>query len=238
MNTRSQAATNNGNAELKSRVRKRIIQVVIQFLIFALILFLTSGKLNWIWAWAYMGVSVLILAINAMVLAPELMAERGEVKENVESWDRFVALIGSIFTLVTIILPGLDLRFEWSPPLNPFVQIIGVIGYALGMGLFTWSMASNPFFSGVVRIQMDRDQVVATGGPYRYVRHPGYVGYILSWIATALALGSLWALIPAGLILITMTIRTALEDRTLQEKLDGYSDYAKQVRYRLLPGIW
>ena len=85
---------------------------------------------------------------------------------------------------------------------------------------------------------MDRDQTVATGGPYRYVRHPGYVGYIISWIATSLALGSLWALIPAGLVLITLTIRTALEDRTLLEKLDGYSEYAKQVRYRLLPGIW
>lgn len=238
MDTKSQISRNNSDIELKSKVRKRILQVIIQFLLFALILFLTSGKLNWIWAWTYMGVSFVILAINSQILPPELMAERGEVKQNVESWDRVVALLGSIFTLVTIILPGLDLRFEWSPPLHPLVQIMGLIGYALAMGLFTWSMASNPFFSGVVRIQMDRDQVVATGGPYRYVRHPGYVGYILSWIATALALGSLWALIPAGLVLITLIIRTALEDRTLLEKLDGYSDYAKKVRYRLLPGIW
>lgn len=228
----------NGNSETKSKARKRMLQVVIQYFIFALILFSTSGKLNWIWAWAYMGVSILILAINAMVLPPELMAERGEVKENVESWDRYMASIGSILTLVIVILPGLDLRFEWSPPLNPFVQIIGLIGYALGMGLFTWSMASNPFFSGVVRIQMDRDQVVATSGPYRYVRHPGYLGYITSYTATALALGSLWALIPAFLLLISMTIRTALEDKTLLEKLEGYREYANQVRYRLLPGVW
>jgi protein-S-isoprenylcysteine O-methyltransferase Ste14 len=238
MNTKSQAATDNGNAELKNRVRKRITQVVIQFLIFALILFSTSGKLNWIWAWAYMGVSILILAINAMLLSPELMAERGEVKENVESWDRYMASIGSIITLVIVILPGLDLRFEWSPPLNPFVQIIGLIVYVLGMGLFTWSMASNPFFSGVVRIQMDRDQVVATSGPYRYVRHPGYLGYITAYSATALALGSLWALIPAFLLLISMTMRTVLEDKTLLEKLEGYREYAAQVRYRLLPGVW
>jgi protein-S-isoprenylcysteine O-methyltransferase Ste14 len=228
----------NGNSETKSKARKRITQVVIQFFIFALILFSTSGKLNWVWAWIYMGVSILILAINAMVLSPELMAERGEVKENVESWDRYMASIGSIITLVIIILPGLDLRFEWSPPLNPFVQIIGLIGYALGMGLFTWSMASNPFFSGVVRIQMDRDQIVATSGPYRYVRHPGYLGYITSYTATALALGSLWTLIPAFLLLISMTIRTALEDKTLLEKLEGYREYTNQVRYRLLPGVW
>ncbi len=238
MDTRSQISRNNGESEVRSKARKRILQVVIQFLVFALILFLTSGKLNWIWAWAYMGVSIIILTINAIVLSPELMAERGEVKENVESWDRYMASIGSILTLVIIILPGLDLRFEWSPPFNPFVQIIGLIGYVLGMGLFTWSMASNPFFSGVVRIQMDRDQVVATSGPYRYVRHPGYLGYITSYSATALALGSLWTLIPAFLLLIAMTIRTTLEDKTLLEKLEGYREYAKQVRYRLLPGIW
>jgi protein-S-isoprenylcysteine O-methyltransferase Ste14 len=106
------------------------------------------------------------------------------------------------------------------------------------MGLFTWAMASNPFFSGAVRIQMDRDHVVSTSGPYQYVRHPGYIGYTLAWIATALALGSLWSLIPAILIGITIIIRTALEDKTLLEKLDGYREYANQVRFRLLPGIW
>ena len=148
----------NGNSELKRKARKRMLQVAIQFFMFALILFLTSGKLDWIWAWAYLGVNVIILAINAMVISPELMAERGEVKENVERWDRTVALLGSIFTLVTIILPGFDLRFGWSPHLNPSVQIVGLVFYALGMGLFTWSMVSNPFFSGTVRIQMDRDQ--------------------------------------------------------------------------------
>jgi len=228
----------NGNSGIKSKAQKRMLQVVIQYFVIALILFITAGKLDWIWAWAYMGVNVLILAINAVVLSPELKAERGEIKENVEPWDRKVALIGSIFTLAVIILPGLDLRFGWSPPLNPSIQIIGLIFYALGMGLFTWSMVSNPFFSTSVRIQMDRDHVVATSGPYQYVRHPGYIGYIFAWIAIALALGSLWTLIPAGLIVVTIVIRTALEDRTLLTKLDGYSEYAKRVRYRLLPGLW
>jgi protein-S-isoprenylcysteine O-methyltransferase Ste14 len=238
MDTRSQTSENNGNAELKSKARKRMLQVVIQYLVMALILFLTSGKLDWIWAWAYMGVNVIILAINSQVLSPELMAERGEIKENVEPWDRTVGLIGSIFTLVVIILPGLDLRFGWSPLLAPSLQITGLIFYALGMGWFTWSMASNPFFSASVRIQMDRDQTVATGGPYRYVRHPGYIGYTIAWIATALALGSLLTLIPAILIVITIIIRTALEDKTLQEKLPGYREYAEKVRHRLIPGIW
>jgi len=228
----------NENSEIMSKARKRILQVVIQYFMIALILFLTSGKLDWIWAWAYMGVNVVILAINSMVLSPELMAERGEIKENVEPWDRTVALIGSIITLVVIILPGFDLRFGWSPPLNPSVQILGLVFYALGMGLFTWSMVSNPFFSTSVRIQMDRDHIVATSGPYRFVRHPGYIGYCIAWIATALGLGSLWTIIPATFIVISIVIRTALEDRTLLQKLQGYREYADKVRYRLIPGIW
>jgi protein-S-isoprenylcysteine O-methyltransferase Ste14 len=230
--------TQDNHSEIQKKARRRMIQVVIQYLIIALVLFLTAGKLNWIWAWAYMGLSVLILSINARVISPELMAERGEIKENVESWDRTVALVGSLFTFAVIILPGLDHRFGWSPPITAPVQIIGLIAYGLGMGLFTWSMASNPFFSGAVRIQMERDHVVASGGPYQYVRHPGYVGYSMAWLGTAIALGSLWTLIPAILIVITIIIRTSLEDKTLQQKLEGYSEYANQVPYRLLPGIW
>lgn len=228
----------NASNETRTKARKRMLQVVIQFALFALILFLTSGEIRWIWAWAFMGVNLLILIMNALVLSPELMAERGEVKENVESWDKVVTTFGSIFTLAVIIMPGLDHRFGWSPPLSPVIQILGLISYVLGMGLFTWAMVSNFFFSTSVRIQMDRDHVVASSGPYRFVRHPGYVGYILAWAATAIALGSVWTLIPAFLILITLTIRTALEDNTLQQKLDGYREYANQVRYRLLPGIW
>ena len=109
---------------------------------------------------------------------------------------------------------------------------------ALSMALVTWSMASNRFFSSYVRIQKDRGHVVASGGPYRYVRHPGYVGMLGFGLATPLILGSVWALIPAGLTLVVVVVRTALEDRTLQRELEGYQAYAQRVRYRLVPGLW
>jgi protein-S-isoprenylcysteine O-methyltransferase Ste14 len=224
--------------DLARKIRNRIIQVVVQFAIIAVILFLSSGRLDWVWAWVYLAVGVLILMINAKVLPPELIAERGEIKEDAEPWDRWISLPIGIFTLGTFVIAGLDQRFGWTPPLAPVVQIACLILYALAQGLFTWAMASNKFFSAVVRIQMEREQTVATGGPYRYVRHPGYLGYILSWVTTALALGSLWALISTVLMTITMAIRTALEDRTLQEKLPGYKEYSQKVHYRLLPGIW
>ena len=228
----------NGKSDLTSRVRKRMLQVVIQTLLIAAILFIASGRLDWGWAWAYLGVGVGILVINASVLPPELIAERGQPKENVKDWDRVLAIFIIIPTLGTLIVIGLDERYGWSPQLAWGIHLTALAFLALGQGLFTWAMASNKFFSTAVRIQMDRSHAVASGGPYRYVRHPGYVGYIISWFATSLTLGSLWALIPAGLVMCLMVVRTALEDRTLLEELDGYQDYAAQVHYRLLPGIW
>ena len=238
MNANASVNQPNEKSDLTSGVRKRMLQVVVQFLILAAILFIASGRLDWVWAWAYLGVGVGIVAINALVLPPELIAERGQTKEDTKSWDKVLGILLITPTLGTLIVAGLDKRFGWSLPLAVVVHLVALIFYALAQGLFTWAMASNKFFSGTVRIQKERGHTVASGGPYRYVRHPGYVGYIASWIATSLALGSLWALIPAGLVMGLMVVRTALEDKTLQAELDGYKDYAARVRYRLLPGVW
>jgi len=229
----------NGSSEMKSKVLKRMLQVVVQFLVLAAILFISSGRLDWVWAWVYLGVGVTILAINVLVMPPEVIAERGRTdKEGIKSWDRVLTTLSILPTLGTPIMAGLDVRFGWSPQLALAIQIVALVVWALAQGLFTWAMVSNRFFSTSVRIQADRGHTVASGGPYRHVRHPGYVGYIASSFATALALGSLWALIPAGLTMCLLVVRTALEDRTLQEELDGYKEYARQVRYRLLPGVW
>ena len=99
-------------------------------------------------------------------------------------------------------------------------------------------MAANAFFETTVRIQRDRGQTVATGGPYRYVRHPGYVGASLFTVMTAVLLGSYWAILPGLLSVIAFVVRTAKEDRTLREELEGYEAYTKATRYRLVPGVW
>jgi protein-S-isoprenylcysteine O-methyltransferase Ste14 len=113
-----------------------------------------------------------------------------------------------------------------------------MIGFVLGLALFSWAMFSNTFFSSAVRIQQERGHAVCNTGPYRFVRHPGYVGAILQSLVMPLMLNSLWAFIPAGLAVLLMVVRTALEDKTLQEELQGYTEYAHRVRYRLLPGVW
>ncbi len=101
-----------------------------------------------------------------------------------------------------------------------------------------WATGSNAFFSLTVRIQKERGQAVVEGGPYRFVRHPSYVGGILFELAAPIMLGSWWALIPGGLDAVLFVIRTALEDKTLQAELDGYPAYTERTRYRLVPGVW
>jgi protein-S-isoprenylcysteine O-methyltransferase Ste14 len=219
-------------------VRRRIIQVIANYLVMAAILFLSAGRLSWGWAWAYLGVSLAILVINALILPPDLIAERGKPRDNVKRWDRVLTALAGLPTLAGPIVTGLDERHGWSPQLALGIHLLGLIFLVLGQGLFTWSMASNRYFSTLVRLQMDRGHTVATAGPYRYVRHPGYVGYTVSSLGMPLALGSLWALMPAGVMAGLLVVRTVLEDRTLQEELPGYKDYARRVRYRLLPGIW
>jgi protein-S-isoprenylcysteine O-methyltransferase Ste14 len=231
----------NRESETASAIRKRMVQVVVTFLLLAAILFVSAGTLEWPMAWAYLGVGLGILVLNALILLPrqpEMVAERSHTKEDAKGWDRVLGTLMTMTTLVTLIVAGLDKRFGWSPAYTLAIHLLALLLLALGQGLFTWSMASNKFFSRAVRIQTDRGHTVESGGPYGYVRHPGYVGLIISTLATPLVLGSLWALPLAGLVVVGHVTRTALEDRTLLVELEGYADYAQQVRYRLLPGVW
>jgi len=148
------------------------------------------------------------------------------------------ALSAGVFPFASWIVAALDLRFAWSSPKPLAVHLIGTGAMALGFALFMWAMASNAFFSEVVRIQEDRGHQVATDGPYRLVRHPGYTGAILSFLGTPLLLGSWWAFIPTVIGIGGYVLRTALEDRTLQLELEGYRAYTERVHYRLIPGMW
>ena len=225
-------------SSLANAVMKRMLQVLLTYLVLAALLFLSAGDLAWVWAWAYLGVGLGILIINVLILPAELIAERGQPRDNVKRWDRVLTSIAGLPTLAVPILAGLDQRYEWSPQLVPAIHLIGLAFFALGQGLFSWAMASNKYFSTLVRIQTERGHTVATGGPYRFIRHPGYVGYSVSFLAMPLALGSLWAVIPAALMACLLVVRTSLEDRTLREELPGYEEYFERVRYRLLPGVW
>ncbi|MEK7324985.1 MAG: isoprenylcysteine carboxylmethyltransferase family protein [Chloroflexota bacterium] len=227
--------------DLTAAIMRRLIQLLVFILIQAAILFLASGRLDWAMAWVYLGVYAGLIVVNAIVLLPrdpELIAERGQIQRNVKSWDKVFSVFYVLSSLGLLVVAGLDNRWGWSPQMNLTAQLSGLALYVLGFALVSWAMASNRFFSTVVRIQTDRGHTVATGGPYRFVRHPGYVGMIVSALGTTILLGSLWAFIPTGLLIGLVVARTALEDKTLQAELGGYKEYAGRVRYRLLPGVW
>jgi protein-S-isoprenylcysteine O-methyltransferase Ste14 len=160
------------------------------------------------------------------------------VAPNTQRWDRVLAAFYTLVGPAILVIGGLDQRFGWSGSFPLTVPVVAGVVMALGYGLFSWAMASNPFFSTVVRIQTDRGHTVATGGSYRFVRHPGYAGGLATILATPFLLGSWPALIPAGALVGILIVRTILEDRTLHRELPGYVEYAGRVRYRLLPGLW
>ena len=204
------------------------------------ILFWSAG-LDWWTGWAVIAVwLVWFTAMDIVMLRfnPDLMTERLSPPKGAKTWDRAILSILRLTQLVRYILAGLDQRYGWTEGFPLIAQIIAIAVCLLSIALFTWAMASNLFFSQIVRVQADRGHAVATHGPYHYVRHPGYVGLILFEFGISTLLASWWAIVAGGVCAILIILRTALEDRTLQAELTGYVDYARQVRYRLLPGIW
>jgi len=238
----------NKNNHMQKLIIKRLIQVAVQFFMVAAILFISSGQLDWIWAWVYLfvGLSGTLIATPIMLRKnPEVIAERAEVKKDSKGWDKTFGKYSMTVTLAMLVVAGLDQRFGWSGkpfglpygfPLN--LHIIGLVMYAIGTALIFWSMASNKYFSRYVRIQKERDHAVVSTGPYQHIRHSGYSALIISTLGTPLLLGSYWAIIPALLTAGGFIVRTSLEDQTLQAELDGYEEYTRRVRFRLLPGVW
>jgi len=204
------------------------------------ILFGAAGRLDWIWAWIFLGINLAVISVNGIFMRknPETIAERGRPKE-FKAWDKAVGGLWGVMHYIALpLVAGLDARFGWTRGLESGWNIAGGVLFAAGMALFSWAMISNAFFSTTARIQSDRGQTVCRSGPYRFVRHPGYIGAILQAPGIAILLGSPWSLIPAAIAAGCMIVRTALEDRMLQNELTGYMDYAKEVAYRLVPWIW
>jgi protein-S-isoprenylcysteine O-methyltransferase Ste14 len=218
-----------------------IIRTIITTIFILAAIFIPAGTLNWPEAWLF--IFLYATAVTAAIFwmkkkAPGLLKERMRRKKDTKSWDNVFRTFYSIFLIVILILPGLDaVRLRWSNiPL--VVKIIAFTGYIPGFLIAFWAMRENAFLSDVVRIQEDRGHTVCTTGPYRYIRHPMYVGVILIMICFPFSLGSLYTLIPALIIVVLFFIRTALEDKTLLKELPGYTEYAQRVRHRLIPGIW
>jgi len=205
------------------------------------LVFLPAGSIGWRPGWIFLGVLFLAFGTSALVLArinPMIYRARSRIQPGTKAWDK--TLLAVLLPAMVAILPiaALDAgRFHWSaPPL--WVVIVGYVAMLKGVAVTAWAQAVNPFFEPGVRIQTERRQQVIDTGPYRFVRHPGYLSALLLFFGMALALGSYWALVPAALASALLVLRTSLEDQLLQRELPGYQDYARRVRQRLIPGVW
>lgn len=225
-------------------VTPRVVGMLILVLIVIpmLPLFITG---NWGWweAWAYVVVSIAGFVLSRWLAArrhPDLIAERARFMEHADAkpWDRLLAPLVALGSVVILIVAGVDGRLGWSPAFELPLRVAGLAFVIAGYILGSYALMENRFFSGMVRIQRERGHRVVSSGPYRWVRHPGYAGAIATYLAIPALLGSLWAWLPAAALVAILVVRTRLEDATLRAELEGYEAYAERVPCRLLPGVW
>ncbi|AZO96302.1 isoprenylcysteine carboxylmethyltransferase family protein [Halocella sp. SP3-1] len=221
--------------------KKAILKNMILYFISAIVFFLCSGSILVIRGWVYYLLVISGAVINNYFLLkynPEVLSSRAEEGSNTKKWDKIIL---GFYTLIHIfIIPGisgLGFRFDWLQLSAQYI-FLGVLLYLVSLIIITWAMVINKHFEGTVRIQTDRNQAVIEKGPYKYIRHPGNLGMILTSFVQPVIIGYVYTFIPGILAVIFVVIRTKLEDDMLQRDLDGYIDYAEKVKYRLIIKLW
>jgi len=220
-----------------------VVSLVGMMMAFIMALFLPAGTFGWTAGWIFfllmfgfsIAISLWLLRFN-----PDLLAERltGIGRPDQKNWDKvFLAFIGIAF-FAWVVVMGLDaVRFRWS--LVPrWLQVIGALLLSGSFYIFYLTFRENSYLSPAVRIQTERAQKVVSTGPYRYVRHPLYAGFILFAFGTALLLGSSCGLFGGLLLILMVAWRAVQEERVLREELEGYSSYMARVKYRFIPYLW
>lgn len=221
---------------------RRVFQLLGSTALWIGVMFGGAGRFDWLRGWIYVAAYVAMMATAAAAIHranPGLFEARAHWRHrDTKPFDRvFLSIMLPLYFLQPGVA-GMDaVRFGWRP-LPMWTLYFGLILFAWATILISWAMAVNPYAESTVRIQTDRGHTVIASGPYRFVRHPMYVGAILMVFGTPLILGSLWALVISVAIAVLFTVRTALEDHTLRRELAGYEPYAARTRYRLLPGVW
>ena len=220
---------------------KLVLKSISILLFFLVITFFIAGRLDYWQGWVFNALNFFFIFITYIVLIDrkDLIRERLKPGKGMKTWDRVYYAVSTPMFFFMFIISVLDAgRFNWEPSIPFAIVLLGIIFYSVGQIIVIWAKKTNKFFSSVVRIQSDRKQTVCSNGPYRFIRHPGYLGGIIFTIATPFLLGSFWGLVPVFIIIVLVFIRTYLEDNTLKKELTGYIEYSNKVKYRIIPFIW
>lgn len=220
-----------------------VFQVLFFIVLIPLLPLLISRRWGWWEAWVFALIYIGGFAASRTLVARrhhDLIKERSRFMqhEDAKPWDKILAPLVGIGSGLIPLAAGMDALSDRAPVFSLTVKISALVVILAGYILGSYALIENRFFSGMVRIQADRGHHVVSGGPYRWIRHPGYSGALLSFLAMPVFLDSLWAFLPAVFLVIILVVRTSLEDRVLQDELENYRDYARLVWYRLFPGIW
>lgn len=207
------------------------------FVLLPLVVLGPAGTWRWPEAWAWIG--ILFLAMILIVTwtlrhDPAVLERRLETHEP-ERRQRWIVATSTIAAIGTFLVPGLDRRFGWSDVPTPFILAADAL-LVLAFVLFAWVLRTNAWAGRTICVEAGQQAV--EGGPYALVRHPMYVSSLLVYLATPLALGSWWGLVPAALTIPTFLVRILAEEETLVRELAGYAAYRQRVRWRLVPGVW
>jgi protein-S-isoprenylcysteine O-methyltransferase Ste14 len=229
------------SSELGFGAPTAIAVLALSALLFAALIFWPAGRIDWPAGWRCLAVMVIGFAgVTAHVAerTPSLIRRRARIGAGTPWWDRVLVPVFQLAFVAILVVAGRDAGRHPEDALPIWTQAIGLLAMAVSMLLLGWAMGANPHFEATVRIQSDRQHRVIDSGPYRIVRHPGYSAALLLLFGIALALGSAWALAPALLGALGLVLRTRLEEAFLAEWLDGYREYGRRTRYRLIPGVW
>lgn len=220
---------------------KFLFRTLITSIVFSLLLFISAGKINYLQGWLFLIVNIITGLINFWTIRndEELMNERSKIGDNTKSWDKKILGISALVYVVNIVVAGLDSgRFKWSPNFHWSMYATGILLTIVGQIIFLTARKQNRYFSSVVRIQNEREHKVCDTGLYKIVRHPGYLGMTISLISIPFITGSIWCIITTIIAVILLFIRTYLEDKTLSSELEGYKEYMKKTKNRIIPKIW
>lgn len=220
---------------------KHIVRQFLGSLIFFTLIFLGAGKLKYWQGLLYLSIGLLMFVLGVTIFKVDnaLAEERSKPGKDAKKWDKIILLISFIASLAMFFVAGMDSgRFHWSPVFPIILYILGAIFTMTGQLLFMIARKQNSFFSSVVRIQNDRNHKVCDTGLYKFVRHPAYLGSVIQLIGFPLIFGSLWSIIPVIISMVLIILRTYLEDKTLKSELTGYTEYSKQIKFKLIPLIW
>ena len=217
--------------------RAAYTRLLLAFAIVSVMLFLSAGTVRYWEAWVYLTIMLMTTSLSLAYLlknSPELLERRMRMREK-EPKQRWIIGFAWLWFVATFLVPGFDQRFDGSDV--PVFAVIIAEGFVLlGYGVMFSVFRENPYASRI--IEVEPNQTVVATGPYAVVRHPMYLGGLLIYLFTPLALGSYWAILPAVFIIPILVARIRNEESLLARDLEGYREYLRSTRYRLIPGIW